>query len=132
MPDRVKLKAIHTLLSVSGLEDQKESLVMSYTDGRETSSKKMTDREADKLIACLQSECKRRRQPMRNKIIHKLCLMGYVKEGTDTPDYDRINNYIQNIGNRNPKKKILNYLTYHELQQVVTQVESRYRKELKK
>lgn len=68
------------------------------------------------------------RRKMRGKIIHFLCLMGMVKQGK--PDYDRINEFIINIGSRNPKKKILNYLYHDELQEVLTQVESMYRNEV--
>lgn len=71
---------------------------------------------------------------MRGKIIHYLCLMGMTELSADktkmVPDYDRINAFIQEIGSRNPKGKILNYLYEDELQSVLVQVEAMYRKEL--
>ena len=69
------------------------------------------------------------RKKMRGKVIHYLCLLGYVDKN-DKPDYERINNFIVNIGPRNPKKKILNYLYLEELNAVLTQVEAMYRHEL--
>lgn len=68
------------------------------------------------------------RRKMRGKIIHLLCLIGMTKAGK--PDYDRINEFIVNIGSRNPKKKILNYLYKDELNDVLVQVESMYQNEL--
>lgn len=67
---------------------------------------------------------------MRGKIIHYLCLMGYTKSD-GSADYDRINAYVQGIGSRNPRKVILNFLYEGELQDVLVQVEQRYRKEIK-
>lgn len=81
-------------------------------------------------------EMNARRKKMRGKIIHYLCLMGMTKpdmaKGGMVADYDRINDFIMNIGSRNPKKKILNYLYDDELQAVLSQVEAMYRKELKR
>ena len=69
------------------------------------------------------------RKKMRAKIIHLLCLLGYVND-MGQADYQKINRYIQNIGNANPRKVILNYLWKNELMAVTTQVEQIYRKEL--
>lgn len=68
---------------------------------------------------------------MRGKIIHYLCMMGFTT-ATNRPDFNRINEFVENIGNRNPKKKILNFLYEKELQEVLVQVEQMYRKELGK
>jgi hypothetical protein len=59
---------------------------------------------------------------MRKKILHILGLYGMVT-GENKLDYDRINDFIVNIGSRNPDKKQLNYLTNSELVAIVTQVE---------
>jgi hypothetical protein len=59
---------------------------------------------------------------MRKKILHILGLYGMVT-GENKLDYTRINEFIVNIGNRNPDKKQLNYLTNSELVAIVTQVE---------
>ena len=80
------------------------------------------------------AEMNARRKKMRAKVIHYLCLMGYTKPSKDNtkmvPDYVRINAFIQEIGSRNPKGKILNYLYENELRDVLVQVEAMYRKEL--
>lgn len=76
----------------------------------------------------LQKELNDARKKMRGKIIHLLCLLGYVDENGDA-DYDRINQFVINIGSNNPKKKILNYLYKEELQAVLNQVEKMYIKE---
>lgn len=59
---------------------------------------------------------------MRKKILHVLGLYGMVT-GENKLDYTRINDFIVNIGSRNPDKKQLNFLTNKELQAIVTQVE---------
>ena len=82
------------------------------------------------------AEMNARRKKMRGKIIHFLCLMGMTKPSTDksksVADYDRINAFIQEIGSRNPRGKILNYLYEDELKAVLNQVEAMYRKELER
>ncbi|WP_420581965.1 hypothetical protein [Reichenbachiella sp.] len=67
---------------------------------------------------------------MRGKIIHYLCQIGYTTKA-NKPDYTRINSFVQNIGSRNPRKVILNFLYANELNEVLNQVEQMYRKELK-
>ena len=82
------------------------------------------------------AEMNARRKKMRAKVIHYLCLMGFTKPNADkekmVADYDRINAFIQEIGSRNPRGKILNYLYESELKDVLVQVEAMYRKELGK
>ena len=131
-PASSKIRRVHALLSASGLMDQKASLILQFTNDRETSSKNLRPSESDALITFLEGQAKERRQPMRNKIIHLLCLMGYTK--ADRPsdaDYSRINGFIQNIGAHNPRKKYLNQLTYHQLVHITSQVEAMYKKHIK-
>lgn len=68
---------------------------------------------------------------MRGKIIHYLCLIGYVTEAGKA-DFDMINDFIVGIGANNPRKVILNFLYEKELPAVVTQVEAMYRVEMKR
>lgn len=69
------------------------------------------------------------RRKMRAKVIHLLCLLGYVNEKGEA-DYQQINLFIQNIGSSNPRKVILNYLWKTELLAVTNQVEQIYKQEL--
>lgn len=139
-----QIKKIHTLLNELGMMDEKMNLVREWSTNRCSSVKQLTGKEAASLISWLYSRVKElpgrstprqdsneKRKPMRNKIIHLLCNMGYV-DPYGRPDYDAINKYVQNIGRRNPRKVILNYLWYDELQAVLNQVEERYRKEAQK
>ena len=66
---------------------------------------------------------------MIGKIVHYLCLLGYVKKD-GTADNVKINEYIKNIGSNNPRKVILPFLFEKELNAVLTQVEQRYRNEM--
>ena len=68
---------------------------------------------------------------MRRKILHILGLMGYLKP-TGGFDYERINALIEGIGSNNPTKAKFNFLTNSELTAIVTQVEQRYKKTLKR
>lgn len=68
---------------------------------------------------------------MRRKILHILGLMGYLKPSGGF-DYERINALIEGIGSNNPTKAKFNFLTNSELTAIVTQVEQRYKKTLKK
>lgn len=69
------------------------------------------------------------RRKMRAKVIHLLCLLGYVDE-KGSADYNRINQFVQRIGSANPRKVILNYLWKAELLAVTSQIEQIYKKEL--
>lgn len=68
------------------------------------------------------------RKRMRAAIIANLATIGYVKKD-NTPDYERINKFIQEIGENNPRKVILNFLYLDELPAVVTQVKEMVKKE---
>ena len=68
---------------------------------------------------------------MRGKILAILIQMGYtLPDGT--PDYARINGFIQNIGSRNPRKAILNFLYKDELALVLIQVEEYQKHEIQR
>lgn len=67
---------------------------------------------------------------MIGKVVHLLCLMGYTDDEGNA-DKDRINEYIKGIGSNNPRQVILPFLYEEELEPIVTQIEARYRKEVK-
>ncbi len=122
-----KIKRIYSLLNISGLKEKKENLIDAFTFKRTTSVRQMNKEEVNDLILYLKGQCQTRRKPMRAKIVHLLCELGYTK-GVN-PDYDRINKFVENIGKKNPKKKELLALTYAELQRITSQVEVMYHRE---
>ena len=65
--------------------------------------------------------------PMRKKIVHLLCVLGYVT-AKNTPDVARIDVFIRGIGSNNPKMKPLHWLDKNELLKVLNQVEARAKK----
>jgi hypothetical protein len=134
-------KKLHALLGQLGLMEHKAELVREYSSQNSNSSKDLLWNEAQSLIKHLERRANSQpkaapagpdpRRKMRGKIIHYLCLMGYTTAG-DQPDVDRINKFIINIGSRNPRKVILNFLYEKELQQVLIQVEAMYLNEVKR
>ncbi len=112
-------------------DDEKQTMVASFSNGRSTSSKDLTAVEVEAMLRYLQDSHSARCKPMRGKIIHYLSLLGYV-DGQNRPDWNRINDFIKGIGSNNPRQVQLNFLYYSELPAVVSQVEQMYRKELKK
>lgn len=112
-------------------DDAKEAMVASFSNGRSTSSKDLNNVEVEAMLRYLQDEHSARCKPMRGKIIHYLCLLGYTV-GNNQADWNRINDFIKGIGSNNPRQVQLNFLYYSELPKVVTQVEAMYRKETKK
>jgi hypothetical protein len=124
-------RQLHMLLNELNLAEQKAALVYSYSNNRTGSSKELMFGEARELIRHLQEKNKKNQpdlKPMRGKIIHYLCLLGYTL-ANGKADFDRINEFIKGIGSNNPRKVILNYLRYDELYKVVNQVEQMYRNE---
>lgn len=133
-----KFKQMMKLFNDTGKMGHRHTAVFNATKGRSESTKDLLEFEVDYIIAELQkinpqaqtvADAYPDRKKMRGKISHYLCLLGY----TDTngqPDWQRIDRFIVNIGSRNPRKVILNYLYPNELKEVLTQVEAMYKKEL--
>lgn len=120
------------LLQECGMDEEvKQSLVYQFTDERSTSSKDLSPVETTALLRYLQDEHSARCKPMRGKIIHYLCLLGYTI-GPNQPNWGRINDFIKAIGRNNPRQVQLNFLYYSELPKVVSQVEAMYRNETKR
>jgi hypothetical protein len=109
------------------------ALTEQHTGGRTRSTKALTVAECDALIADIAGRLDEGKRRMRGKIIHLLCTLpaNPMVDASGNADYVRINNFIQNIGSLNPKRKILNYLYYGELLPVVSQVQALYEKEMK-
>jgi hypothetical protein len=74
-------------------EDMKETLVSSFTDGRTTSLKEMTQKEYNAMCASLEE-----RTGWKAKLKKKrsLCLNLMQRAGVDTTDWGRINDFCRN------------------------------------
>lgn len=127
-----QIKLMHALLNELNLMEQKRDLVLSTTGGRTDSSRGMSYDEAQALIESLQAEKANTIEPMRKKVIHLLCLLGYVDD-IGKPNMRRIQYFVQNrTGKNNPRKKALHLLTIEETRKVLNQVTVIYNKELKR
>lgn len=134
-----KFKQLMKLLNNTGKIGYRHTAAYNVSGGRTESTKELYESEVDYIIAQLQklnpkqqsvNDAYPQRKKMRGKIIHYLCLLGYTNNHNQ-PDWQRIDRFIVNIGSRNPRKVILNYLYPKELTAVLTQVEAMYKKELK-
>lgn len=127
-----QMKRLHALLNELELMEQKSDLVLSATAGRSASSRELSYDEAQMLIGSLQDEKNKRIDPMRKKIIHLLCLIGYVDD-TGKPNMKRINYFVQNrTGKNNPGKKQLSGLNAKETLAVLNVVTMFYHNQLKR
>jgi hypothetical protein len=126
-----QLKAIHTLLGMHGLKDEKESIVNAFTGGRTGSSKELKYKEAAALIGHLKSlePTNGRADKMRNKILSMAHEMNWCLEGgNNIVDMDHVNNWCIHYGHA--KKKLDDY-KYNELPTLVSQFEEVYKRHLK-
>lgn len=73
-------------------EDMKESLVWSFTDGRTTSLKEMTQKEYDAMCSALEERTGWKEQ-LRKK--RSVCLKLMQKAGIDTTDWQRVNAFCE-------------------------------------
>lgn len=133
-----KFKRMMKLLNANGKIGRRHDYAYKASKGRTESTQELYEFEVEQIIARLLketpqapiSEAYPERKKMRGKIVHYLCLLGYTNlDGK--PDYQRIDRFVINIGTRNPRKVILNYLYPDELRSVLTQVEAMYKKETK-
>ncbi len=74
-------------------EDMKETLVSSFTDGRTTSLKEMTQNEYNAMCASLEERTGWKEQLKKKR---SLCLKLMQKAGIDTTDWQRINDFCRN------------------------------------
>lgn len=130
-------KRLHTLLTSTGLSDDKRDLVSAYSTGRTTSSAELTEDECRQLILHLEAIEKEQlkfRQPvapvvdeadkMRKKIIAKAHEMRWEVAGGKA-DMARINNWCRTKGYG---LKPLNAYTLAELPRLVSQFDIVYQK----
>ena len=123
-------KTLHTLLSATGLKDQKASLVLAFT-GRSESSKDLTDAEANQMIEWLRSKQEKpddAANKMRRKIISLAYEMHWAKAGDWKAAVESIDKFC--ISKNAIYKKELNKHSAPELVQVVSQFEMLYKKYL--
>jgi hypothetical protein len=130
MLEKVKIKQIYALLDDLKMKHRKEEMVGVITGQRTTHISEMANVEGNSLIRRLTDLQQDKIRPMRKKIIHLLCVYGMTKDDGNG-DLDRMDEFVMNIGARNPKKKKLFYLSIHETLQVLNQVEQMVKKELK-
>lgn len=80
-------------LAGGNTEDMKETLVSSFTDGRTTSLKEMTQKEYNAMCASLEERTGWKEQLRKAR---SLCLKLMQKAGIDTTDWQRINDFCRN------------------------------------
>lgn len=103
-------------------EDMKETLVLSFTDGRTTSLKEMTQKEYNAMCASLEERTGWKEQ-LRKK--RSLCLKLMQKAGIDTTDWHRVNDFCQD---RRIAGKPFARLTIRELKMLATKLRTIQRK----
>lgn len=125
---------MNTLLSVLGLQDEKQTLVLSFSEGRSESSKDLEQVEANQLCRHLQELKKEQDKQdgsdkMRKKIIGLLKGVEQIKTERNTYEFTNedgranmraIYRFILNVGYA---KKGLNHYSKEELVKLVSQVE---------
>lgn len=103
-------------------EDMKETLVSSFTDGRTTSLKEMTQKEYDAMCSALEERTGWKEQ-LRKK--RSVCLKLMQKAGIDTTDWQRVNAFCED-----PRiaGKVFSQLSNEELEQLSVKLRSIQRK----
>lgn len=91
----------------------------------------LNNRETNELISWLIKVQQEKTTPMRKKVIHQLCLMGMTTESGGI-DFERQDNFIKNIGSRNPKRKSLPKMGYKMTLDILNQVDAMLKKDIEK
>lgn len=112
-------------------EGEKYQIITAYSNPLNDSLKAMTDYQLNNAIKSLQLQQDKAVKKIRGRIIHLLCELGMTTED-DKPDYERIKQYIQNIGKNNPRRATLNYLNQNELKAILKQIEAWANTQVKK
>jgi hypothetical protein len=129
-----QIKAIQTAIRANGLQEQKEALVLQYTNNRETSVANMTFAEAQQLLQVLNAPktTPDPRQKMYNQMIAAAHEMGWIKKQSIVQpggsikvinNYDDLHNWVLKYGYL---KKPLSKYTYEELPKLVTAFRNLY------
>lgn len=133
-PTKTQLNQLFVLLHKAGKYHTRKDYLRSLTQGRVFSMKDLSLEDARIVATDLNQIIKDqddRKKKMGKKIIHLLCEVGMTKEDA-TPDYDRINAFVVNIGSRNESRKKLWDLSYDEMLEVLNQVDQYHKKQLKR
>jgi hypothetical protein len=130
---KAQLGAIGTLchrLNIS--PDNKEMIVYSFSEGRETSSKELLIPEALKMIQYLNEQLPQEdKGPMQGKIFYYCHQMGWTKENTVGKKVADVKRFDEWAVKYSYKKKKLNHYTYAELPTLVSQFQNVYKAFLK-
>jgi hypothetical protein len=120
-------RAIHGLLNELNLMTQKANIIAGATNNRTSSSKDLTEQEAQDIIKSLNLQKQQRDEPelkkMRGKITFLLVQLGYVHN--QKLDTKRADIYIRNIGSNNPRQVSVFELNKPELQAIIAQLTAR-------
>ena len=122
MAEKKYLAKISILISQKGLQANKDDLVHSFTRGRSTSRKDLTNQEAINFIAYLESGGSQeimKAEVMKNKIISLAHEMQWELPGGKV-DMNRVNGWCAKFGYLH---KVLDDHVYKELPKLITQFE---------
>lgn len=134
MLERRYIAAIYAGLNSKGLQDQKETLVQSYTNNRTSSTRSMSKSEALDLISFLNGDSNKE-EDKRSKMIRYIYSLAYQMNITlvtkkDTKvDTKRLEALTKRLS---PQKKGLQEHTYNELKTLVTLFKKYYKEGLNK
>jgi len=126
-------RLVHLLLTRQQLMPQKESIVASFSNGRTTSVRQLSQGERSQLIRWLKAndDTERSAEKMRRKIMHLAHEMNITKKnalGRSVADVQRIDEWMLKYSYL---KKKLNAYTLSELPKLVSQYEAVYKSFIK-
>lgn len=137
-----QIKKARTLLGKAGITDKedKEAMVMQFTDGRTTHLSQMTQEETVALFAALSSDEEKKRARMEGKMMVLARDMGWLKAAsTGAVSYELRTGMVADVARVNawavkhtPYHKPLKELTIAELTKVVSLFEKVYKEFLEK
>jgi hypothetical protein len=127
MPTVSRIKAIHTLLHLRGLMDEKQNIIRTFSDNRTDSSRAITDHEADELITYLQKLDKKSEEDdkMRKKILSMAHEMSWRIAGTGRIDMARVDLWCITYGKFHRR---LDQHSHNQLPELVSQFEFMYKR----
>jgi hypothetical protein len=129
MLDKKYIRSIRAALADKGLEEQKESLVHQYTDGRTTHVSDMSTAEALALLAELNKG--KSQEDGRKKMIRLCYSLGYqigMVDAAGKLDKTRFNALIERLS---PQHKALGDHNYEEMKMLCTLFRKYYNERLK-
>jgi hypothetical protein len=137
--NQAQYKAAYAIINKCGLSAEKDTIVLSISNGRTTSMRQLTHQESIFLIKWLKNEQERRGKihsrdisAMRGKILYYCHQMGWTKKnatGKTIADVQRFDEWALHYSYL---KKKLNQYTYDEMPKLVSQFEQVYKHFLNK